>query len=341
MFDESLVVASAVSAFNNAAVVGPAFLWNAVLASPLFVAIYVFGRKFLDASGMRPYVTGARITFWTVVFTALWVVFLGGNYAVLRDGVSLLPWVTAAILFVTSIFVGINTRAVKLPIWYGRANVSKRRRWWINALAFAIAMVPVGLSDTLNWWGPILQIGAVIAGLFIGRRSGRQMRATTCTLGVMFAATIGILMQPELWRFGQLGNLTPAHLVWIMMVGILLAAAFAMDMINPRGRIHQSAYVKLKWLMRFVSALAVILFLLTEAVPIFIGAVLMLFVLFAMSIWHAESVPAGLENRVIALTIIAFGVLTGLVVVTAMGILWYATLRDDKNKDAGGAKFLL
>ncbi len=102
-------------------------------------------------------------------------------------------------------------------------------------------------------------------------------------------------------------------------------------MVNPRGRIHQSAYVKLKWLMRFVSALAVILFLLTEAVPIFIGAVLMLFVLFAMSIWHAESVPAGLENRV----------LTGLVVVTAMGILWYATLRDDKNKDAGGAKFLL
>ena len=105
MFDESLVVASAVSAFNNAAVVGPAFLWNAVLASPLFVAIYVFGRKFLDVTGLRPYVTGARVTFWTIMFTALWVVFMGGNYDVLRDGVSLLPWVTAGILFVSCLFI--------------------------------------------------------------------------------------------------------------------------------------------------------------------------------------------------------------------------------------------
>lgn len=339
MFDESLVVASAVSAFNNAAVVAPAFLWNAVLASPLFVAVYVFGRKFLDVCGLRPYVTGARIMFWTVVFTAMWIVFLGGNYEVLRDGVSLLPFVTAAILFVTSIFVGINTRAVKLPIWYGRRDVSNRRRWWINVLVFAIAMVPVGLSDTLNWWGPILQIGVVALGLFIGRWARRQMRSTACTLGVMLATTIGILMQPELWRFGQLGNLTPAHLIWILGTGLLIAAAFALDTINPRGRIHTSAYVKLKWLMRFVAVLAMILFLLTEAVPIFIGTVAMAFVLFAMSIWHSESVPDGLANRVIALTIIAFGVLTGLVVVTSMGILWYATLRGDAKH--GDAKFLL
>jgi len=339
MFDESLVVTSAVSAFNNAAVAGPAFLWNAVLASPLFIAVYVFGRKFLDGVGLGPYVTGARITFWTVIFTALWCVFMGGNYEVLRDGVSLLPFVTAAILFVTSIFIGINTRPVKLPIWYGRANASNRRRWWINILFFAIAMVPVGLSDTLNWWGPILQIGAVVSGLVIGRRSGRQMRGTACTLGVMLAATIGILMQPELWRFGQLGNLTPVHLIWVMLVGILATAAFALDIVNPRGRIHKSAYIKIKWLMRVVSLLSVILFVLTEAVPIFIGAVLMIFVLFAVSIWHAESVPDGLENRLIALTIIAFGVLTGLVVVTSMGLLWYAVLRDKASR--GDAKFLL
>ena len=339
MFDENLVVASAVSAFNNAAIVGPAFLWNAVLASPLFIAVYVFGRKFLGATGLCPYVTRARVTFWTVVFTALWVVLMGGNYGVLRDGVSLLPWVTATILFVASIFVGINTRAVKLPIWYGRVDASNRRRWWINILVFAIAMVPVGLSDTLNWWGPILQIGAVFCGLVIGRRSGRQMRATSCVLGVMFAATVGILMQPELWRFGQLGNLTPAHLIWVLGVGVLLAAAFALDTINPRGRIHQSAYVKLKWLMRFVTVLAMILFLLTEAVPIFIGAVAMVFVLFAMSVWHAESVPTGLSNRAFALSVIAFGVLTGLVFVTAMGVLWYAVLRDEEYH--GGVGFLL
>ncbi len=339
MFDESLIVASAVSAFNNAAVAGPAFLWNAVLASPLFVAIYVFGRRFLDSTGVRPYVTGPRIMFWTVVFTALWVVLMGGNYGVLRDSVSLLPFVTAAVLFVASIFVGINTRAIKLPIWYGRRDVSNRRRWWINIVIFAIAMAPVGLSDTLNWWGPILQIGVVLLGGIIGRRSGRQMRATGCTVAVILMTTIGILMQPELWRFGQLGNLTPAHLIWVLGVGVLSAAAFALDVVNPRGRIHQSAYVKLKWLMRFATALCMILFLLTEAVPIFIAAVVMAFILFAMSVWHSESLPNGLANRALALNIIAFGVLTGLVAVTAMGVLWYATLRDDATRGAYG--FLL
>ena len=339
MFDESLVVASAVSAFNNTAVVAPAFLWSAVLASPLFVAVYVFGRKFLDATGLRPYVTGARVMFWTIILTAMWVVFMGGNYDVLRDGVSLLPFVTAAVLFVTSLLVGINTRAIKLPIWYGRRDTSNRRRWLVNIFVFMLAMVPVGLSDTLNWWGPILQICAVMFGLVIGRRSKIQMRITIWTLGIMLATTIGILMQPELWRFGQLGNLTPAHLIWVLLVGILVAAALALDVVNPRGRIHQSAYVKLKWLVRFITVLAMILFLLTEAVPIFIGAVIMAFVLFAMSIWHSESVSGTLANRAVALTIVAFGVLTGLVAVTAMGLLWYATLRDDSSHT--GAGFLL
>ena len=209
----------------------------------------------------------------------------------------------------------------------------------MNLGVLAIAMVPVGLSDTLNWWGPMLQIGAVIFGFIIGRRTKRQMRATTCALGIILATTIGILMQPELWRFGQLGNLTPAHLIWILGVGILVAAAFALDTVNPRGRIHQSAYIKLKWLMRVVVALAMVLFLLTEAVPIFIGTIVMAFISFAMSIWHTESIPDELANQAIAWAIIAFGVLTGLVLVTSMGILWYATINCDKTH--GRAGFLL
>ena len=100
MFDESLIVASAVSAFNNVAVVAPAFFWNALLGAPLFVAIYFLGRNFADKMGIRPYVNANRISFWTVVFAAAWVVLCGGNYSVLRDGVSLVPWVTAAILLV-------------------------------------------------------------------------------------------------------------------------------------------------------------------------------------------------------------------------------------------------
>ena len=76
--------------------------------------------------------------------------------------------------------------------------------------------------------------------------------------------------------------------------------------------------------MRFVSALCVILFLLTEAVPIFIASVVALFIQFAMSVWHSDAVPQYLGYNAMAITMILFGVLTGTVAITAMGLLLMA-----------------
>lgn len=338
MFDETLVVASATSAFNNFAVVPPAFLWNTVLVTPLLFGIYLFVRRFADKCGIKPYITMERMTFWTVVLTALWVVLMGGNYVVLRDGVSLLPWVTAAILFVSCMFIGINTRVIKLPIWYGNRNVSNRRRWIINLAVFAICLVPVWMCGALNWWGGLIQVASVFIGFLIGRYTKRQMRVVPCTLGVMLVTTIAILMQPELWRFGQLGNLGPAHLLWILVVGIVIAMAFALDAVSTRGRIHQSAYVKLKWLMRFTLALCMVLFVLTEAVPIFIAAVVSAFLLFAMSVWHSTGVPDMLAKRMLAWAIVLFGCLISAPAVSAIGIIWIAV---PENSSPQGIGFLL
>jgi len=341
MFDESLIVASAVSAFNNAAVAAPAFFWNALLGVPLFVAVYFFGRNFANKLGFRAYVTSARASFWTVVITALWVVLMGGNYDVLRDGVSLMPWISAAILLVASVFVGINTRPMRLPIWYGAKSVGPRWRWFVNIFVLLVCLVPVGLGDTLNWWGPILQVGAVLFGLALGRFSGRQIRAVPCAIGVMFLGTVGILMQPELWRFGQLGNLTPIHIVWILITGILVAAAMAVNIVQPRGRIHHSAYVKLKWMVRFATVLCMILFILTEAVPIFIASVVSAFVLFAMSVWHANEINSQLADFAMAWLILVFGVLSGIVTITAIGALWIGVIKSESNNKNQSVKFLL
>ncbi len=338
MFDETLVVASAVSAFNNMAVATPVFLWNAVLCLPIFVGIYLFVRNFSDKFGIQSYVTIPRMSFWTVLMTALWVVLMGGNYAVLRDGVSLLPWLTGAILFVASIYIGINTRVIALPVWYGSQRVSKRNRWLINLAVLLVCLVPVGLSGLINWWGPILQVLAVIFGLLLGRYSGRQMRSTTSTLMVIFGTAVAILMQPELWRFGQLGNLTPAHLLGILSVGIFIAIAMALHIVSPRGRIHQSAYVKLKWLMRFVTLLCAVLFCLTEAVPIFIATVVAMFILVGMSVWHAHEIKAELPGTFFAWSIILFGILIGVPTIAAIGITWIAI---PSNKFHGGFQFLL
>jgi hypothetical protein len=335
MFNETMVVASAVSAFNNFAVVTPAFLWNAVLCVPLFAAIYLFVRRFSAKCGIAPYVTVERMTFWTVMLTAAWVVLMGGNYAVLRDNISLLPWVTAAVLFVSCIFIGINTRAIKLPIWYGPKNATNRRRWIMNIIVLLCCLVPVGLSGMLNWWGPILQIVAVIAGLILGRYSGRQMRAVPCTLGVVFVTVIAILMQSELWRFGQLGNLTPIHLLWVLGTGIVIAAAMAINLVAPRGRVHNSAYIKLKWLMRFVLGLCMVLFILTEAVPIFIAGVVAAFISFGLSVWHAESISGELGNWMLAWAIILFGVLIDVATITAIGIVWIALPENTRRQGIG------
>ena len=339
MFQDNMVVNSALSAFNNAAIVAPAFFWNAILCVPLFVAIYLFGRFYGKKLGVAEFMNPERVAFWGIIMTGLWVVFMGGNYDVLRDGVSLLPWVTAGILFVSCLFIGTKTRAVPLPIWYGNARASVRRRWWINILLFVILMVPVGFSDTLTWWGPVLQVGAVCVGLLIGRWRAWQIRGVPCMAVVMIAATIALLMQPEFFRFGQLGNLTPIHLIGIMMTGILIAAAVATDIVPARGRIHKSAFVKLKWLVRFGTALCLVLFLLTEAVPIFIATTFMAFVLFAMSVWHRESVADSVRHKMLALAVIMFGILVEVPTITAMGLFWIAVLNsEDVRPDA---RFLL
>ncbi len=332
MFDDNLIVASATNAFNNSALAAPAFIWNAVLSVPLFVGVYVFARYFAARLGLLPYITRARAIFWTVVMTALWVVLMGGNYDVLRDGHSLVPWVSAAILFISSIFVGINTRAVRLPIWYGGANVSPKLRWFINLFIFALVLVPVGLSDTLNWWGPILQVCALVFGLLLGRYSHRQMRTESCVIGVMLAATIVVLMQPELFRFAQLGNMTPMHLVGFLVVGITCAAAFVVGTVNPRGKIHQSAYVKLKWLVRFMCVLCAVLFALTEAVPIFVATVVFAMVLFSMSVWHAHELPNKIQDVLLSWAIIFFGILISVPTISAIGLLLLGATRFETDR---------
>ena len=340
MFDDNLIVASATSAFNNTAVVAPAFLWNAVLCLPLFVGLYVFARYYANRLGLLPYITRARAIFWTVVITAIWIVLMGGNYDVLRDGHSLVPWISAAILFVSSIFIGINTRAVRLPVWYGRANASRGLRWFVNIAVFSLLMVPVGLSDTLNLWGPILQVVSVVVGLALGRYSNRQMRTESCVIGVMFAATIAVLMQPELFRFGQLGNLAPAHLIWFLVCGTLFAAAFVVGTIKPRDKIHHSAYVKLKWLFRFMWTLCAVLFALTEAVPIFIATVVIAMVSFAMSVWHGTDLPSKINDVLLSWAIICFGVLISVPTISAVGILMLGATRSEID-NFPDAKFLL
>ena len=315
MLNDTIVVQSAVSAFNNAALVAPAFLWWAILAMPLFVGAYLCADLVRARIGWNSDNAQRRMALWSMGLTFGWVVLFGGNYDVLRDSLSALPFMNAVIVFLTSLFVASHTRNVALP----KRNVKN------VLLALAIILV-VALSDLHAWWGPLLQVGAMLLGGLLGRVAKADMRPIAGAVLITMTVVTAMLMQPEFFRFGQLGNLTIIHLIAVLALGGVGMALLALNNVNPRGKIKRSVFIKLKWMMRFIVALGVALFVLTEAVPIFLGTMATMFVMFAMSVWHAERVASGLVPWMFAILLGIFGVLTVMPVITVMAILYASGL---------------
>ncbi len=322
MLNDIIIVQTAASAFNNAALAAPAFLWWGILALPLFWITYFCATPIMTRIGWTRENINSRATLLTVILSLAWLIMFGGNWAVLRDGVSLLPWLIATILFVGSIFITSN---IKIPVTTHRGR---------RALLILLVIIGLGLSGMHAWWGPLLQIGAPIAGIIVGRMARAPMRPIAGTLLIILTITTAIMMQPEFFRFGKLGELTLAHMCAILMVGMFAMATLALNNVTPRGRIHKSAYVKLKWMLRFVAALGVALMFLTESVPVFLGTLAVLLVMFALSVWHANSIAPNLTERMFALTIGTFGIITTMPAITAIAILyWHATASDNTWRD--------
>ena len=313
MFDDAIIVQSAISAFNNAALYAPAFLWSALLTLPLFILSWMFGGKILNQIGWSQNDMVARGSMWSVIIAFGWLVLFGGNYGVLRDDTSTLPFMIAAIVFVMTAFIGSNLQR----------NVLFQRK---NLPCLALVLIALGLSDMHIWWGPLLQIGVALFGFLLGRVAKREMRAEPGMLLIVLATTTTILMQPEFFRFGQLGNLTGVHMIALMLIGVFAAATIAVRNIKPAHKIHDSAYVKLKWMMRFVVMLAVAVFVMTESVPVFLGAVVAAFMLFALSVWHSAKVPSALGDKLYALTVLSFGIIISMPVISVIGIIMLSNM---------------
>lgn len=322
MFDESLVVQSAVSAFNNAALATPAFFWLGLLMLPLFWVVYKYGNRFMDLIGWNRFDMQTRVIKWTVGLSVAWIILFGGNYDVLRDSMTLLPFVTAAIVFMGMVFVGNMIRDIKLP------ELQKMKRWErCKYILFYMAVLAiVGLTDLHTWWGPILQILAFVGGGYMGRKMKYKIRNVPFVTVFIFLFTIAILMQPEYFRFAQLGNLTLLHLFGVACVGIPLAGSVVLRNVAPRGKIYHSAYVKLKWLMQCMVALAGCLFVMTESVPVFIGTCAMAMGLFWLKVIHAKTVPEHLADRLLMVGVFWFGLITVMPVISCLAILGWMSI---------------
>ncbi len=316
MLDDVVIVQSAISAFNNAALWTPAFLWWAVLALPLFMVLYLCADSVLGRIGWSQHNIIGKSVLWIVGLIVAWVILLGGNYSVVRDGVTVLPFVNAIILFLGSAFLSGNVRCCALP------HIGMLGK--IMLVLFVLAMVV--LSDVHIWWGPLLQVGTLAFGVLIGRLVGARFGGISFVCVLMIMAVSAVLMQPEFFRFGQLGNLTVIHLFAVLLFAIPSVAALVVKNVRATHKIKSTVYVKLKWLLRTFVALTGAFFVLTEALPVFFALLGFLSLLFAVSVKHSRSVSPFFGQQLFALGVFLFGVIMVMPAICAVGILIW-----DKN----------
>lgn len=343
MFDDTIIVQTAVSAFNNAALAGPMFFWLGILMIPLFWMVRVCATDFVERQNVLPglkrpqtRLLNCALILWAMIFG--WLILMGGHYGVLRDAMSMLSYLMAGALFLATVGL-VQTLRLANPALPECIVKRVRRPRLVRYGLLVLTAVVAGLFGAPGWTGFLMAAAAVIAGALVGRATTRGAGGMVGTTLMMMGVVTLMLMQPEFFRFGQLGNLTVIHMLGLILMAAVAAAVLALRYVNPRGRIHHSAFIKLKWMARFVTALGAALFILTESVPVFLGMWAVMFVSCAMSIWHADKIPADLAKKMWGAALGVFGVLTIMPVVTAVGII-FMTMQS-RGGGVRASKFLL
>ena len=182
------------------------------------------------------------------------------------------------------------------------------------------------MTDTHTWWGSIVQIIAFVGGAYVGRRMKKNISFIPFISSFLFLFVTMILMQPEFFRFGQLGNLTLLHLAGVLCVGLPIVGLIVLRSTKPSGKIYQSAFIKLKWMMRCLVVLAGCLFVMTESVPVFLGLCMLVGGLCWLKVIHAKQMPQYLADKLLMISIFAFGLVTIMPVISCLAILGWASM---------------
>lgn len=320
MFDDFSIVTTAVSSFNNAALFGACFFATGLLCLPLFYFARLYAGDILAHLNWKKDIE-KKIGFWGVFTMVFWMLIFGGNYAVIRDGISLLPLIIAFVLFFS--FVYITKSFIELN--YLTFFNDKKIKW---LTAFVLVMLTI-VSAKPDLYGILLQLSAVVCGIIVGSRFHKNISDICWSVLIFGTVTVLILMQPEYFRFGQLGNLTMIHLAALLFVGFFAITALVGKYAKARSKIHESAYIKLKWLFRILAALALVLFALTESVPVFVGLLFVVGLSEILTIYHSKQISGKMYKQSWALLLFSFGVIITCPVISCLGILYMSTLTDN------------
>ena len=320
MFNDMSVVTTAVSSFNNAALYSPFFFVVGLFSVPLFFMVYLYGRDFISKLGWNSHNMERKISFWTVTCLVLWLMIFGGNYAVIRDSISLLPAALAFVLFVSMVYI--TNQAKKMG--YMEKLRDKKTKWFVLVSLIVLAV----FSAKPTWWGILLQLSAVFCGAVVGDRLNKKYSVVSVSTVVLSYVSILVLMQPEFFRFGQLGNLTLMHILAILLCGFFGITTLVTKYTNARSKIHQSAYIKLKWLFRISAILGLILFVFTESVPVCLGMLGAVAVLEMLNIYHGKALSEKIYQQSWGLLMVLFGLTVICPAITLFGLLYLVSLPE-------------
>ncbi len=323
MFDNIFIASTAISSFNNAALLNPFFFVVALLTVPLLFIVYLYGYDIGTRFGWNNQDAEIKTGFWSAGALVLWMLLFGGNYAVIRDGISLLPLGVGLVLFLSMVVVANGVVRLKYL-----NQIRSKKIGWILLFVLLLGAITSGM---MNWYGILLQISAVICGLIVGCRINRNASWFTLVDLIFGMMTVLILMQPEYFRFGQLGHLTMVHLLGVIVTGFFVVTSLVTKYVKPRGKIRQSAFIKLRWLFRIVTLLATILFFATESVPVFLGLLCSLSLLEMLLVYHSNKIPDTMFKYSWAWVLILSGVLMICPIISALGVM-YLTFIPSKMK---------
>ena len=220
----------------------------------------------------------------------------------------------AFVLFLSMAYI--TKQAIKLN--YLSVFKDRKVKWASGLLLLVLAF----FSAKPDLWGVLLQLSAVVCGIIVGSRSHKNISDISISTLIFGVMTALILMQPEYFRFGQLGNLSMLHLGALLVTGFVATLVFVVKYTNARAKIYESAYIKLKWLFRIIAILALILFMLTESVPVFIGLLGAVCASEMLTIYHSKKISEVISKQSWAMLVMCFGLLIMCPVITCLGILY-------------------
>ena len=316
------IVTSAISSFNNQALYGASFFWLSLIMLPVFFAAYHFAPVILDELFQNKKKRNHSFAAIAELSLAAWLLLNHGNWDVIRDEIAFLPYMIAIILFfcIRNAIARLYVINPKIPNFWRELGYIK---FWIKIVFIMLLVGAAAGSAVQDLPFVAMQISAVMFGIVSGYFTRREISVYGWTSFLFMMTSVAILMQPEFFRFAQLGRLSVLHLGAIAAALVLAPSIFVFRHAKPTGFIKDNHYQYAKWFLRFCLILIMILYALTESVPILIvlaGGVLATVWLAAKHVGRGTDLaPVG--NNLWAVMLMAFGVLTVMPVITIAGIL--------------------